>query len=182
MKIEYELRSEDVAAFNVDHLKRDNKLMKKLKRKRLIVTGLYMFSALICYILGDVFWPFALFLFFLGGLWWAFYLKWWEYKMKRQVIRTYKRRNQKKPEDKGMHELNFKDSYIYAKNEEDGGKVPWKDIFEAVIRDDYIFLYMSECDAIIIPRRRLDEEYLWGDLCDFVKETFAEHGHKPLTA
>lgn len=69
-------------------------------------------------------------------------------------------------------ELEFRPNGIWAKSDTYAGEIPWNAIERVVENTDYVFLYLSEDDAIIIPRREVESGVDWKELLDCVKEFF----------
>lgn len=163
MRISYKIKSEDIIAWNVQHLNQVPRLKKLQLRNRLIISSLYGLIAISWFIYEPAHWPFAWILMFLAVLWYLFYPTVSDYRMIKKIGKAFKDR------EFGVKELRFNDDGIWAKNGIREGDIPWVAIKRIVYSDQYIFIYLTEDDALIIPRNGIDDFISWEKLSDCIK-------------
>lgn len=163
MKIICEVKCEDVVAFNIQHLKKISGVKKVYLRNRNRISSLYGLIALGWLIYEPACWPFAWVLMFLAILWFFFYPKIWELRVAKKVRKVFKEKQSI------VNELEFSDDGIWAKNATKKGQIPWAAVKRIISGDRYIFLYLTEDDAIIIPRDGLEDFLSWEQLSDSIK-------------
>lgn len=169
-KIKYRLTSEDVASFNIDHLKRRPGWKKTNFIYRICMASMYAGTGIVWFLLSPGNWPVSWIFVFVAILWWCFYTKTWERRIRKQVLKAYKKQNRPIPEEQGVHELILNSEKIVAKHNNHEGAIRWDQILQAVVREDYAFLYMTDLDAIIIPKHGLQNVNDWRYLVAFIEK------------
>lgn len=167
MKITYTLTLEDVVAFNLEYIKTLSESVKTIKRNRLILPIVYGVIGVVVFLLQPEHFFLASFVLVLALLWYFFYPQVWERKTARALKKHLKKREDLRLG--GKHELEIKDKYIEAKSESRNGKVPWKEVRRIIVNKYYIYLFLTDRDAIIVPRERIEEAVVWEDFCKQVQ-------------
>lgn len=165
MKVSYKVKEEDIVTFNLWHLKTMPKLVKTRNRSRLLVSGFYGAIGVGFFAFDRSYWAFSWILIFLAVMWALFYPRVWERRLRKKVLKALKGR-----EDHGVHSLEFEDEGVVAKNDIKEGWIPWENILRIVETGEHIFLYITEDNAVIVPREGLDDEEEWNELCEEVRE------------
>lgn len=165
MKIRYQIGSEDVVAFNLQHLISLPAISKKHLKSRVILSVIYGLTALGLFIYDPGYWPFAWLLMFFAILWFIFYPKVWEQRLRRKILKALKDKQY------GLCELDLREDGIFAKNDKMEGFLSWQEIKKVVVTDNHIFIYLTEDDGIIISKSGLQEKDRvdWRRLCEWVR-------------
>lgn len=166
MKIIYTITNEDIVKFNIQHLSKLSRIKRVQKKNKVIISSLYIAIAIAWFICKPSHWPMAWILLFLGTLWYFFYPKVWERRMVKKINKIFKDKPCK------AQELEFRPNGIWAKSDSYRGEIPWNAIERVVENKNYLFLYLSEEDAIIIPRSEVESGVDWEELLDCIKEFF----------
>ncbi len=163
MKIRYQIASEDVAAFNLQHLNGLPAIKKRQLKSRVTLSVIYGLTALGLFIYEPGYWPFAWLLMFFAILWFIFYPKVWEQRLRKKILKALKDKQY------GLYELDLGPDGIFAKNDKMEGFLSWQKIKKIVVTDNHIFMYLTEDDGIIISKAGLEDTFDWGKLCERVK-------------
>jgi hypothetical protein len=167
MRISYTIKSEDIVAFNIQHL---NKLshIRRIKRKnKIIISTLYGAIALGWVVYKPMQWPMAWIVMFVGILWFYFYPKVWERGMVKKIKKIFK-------DKESRQELEFGHKGIWAKSDIKSGQIPKEEIKKIVENENYLFLYFNEENAIIIPKKEIEKNVKWEELLDCIKSVFGK--------
>lgn len=171
MNIRYKIAAEDVATFNLQHLKGLPAIRKKQLWHRIIVSGIYGLVAIGLFIYEPAFWPFAWLLMFFAILWFIFYPTVWQHRLRKKILKVFKNKQYT------TSEINFSSDGLFAKNNEKEVQIPWSNIKKLVHTDQHIFMYLTEDDGIIIPKAGLEKEVNWNELYEFIKKFMPDMGN-----
>lgn len=163
IKIRYKIGSEDVAAFNLQHLKEVPSLKKKQWRGRVILSLVYGLIAIALFVYEPAYWPFSWLLMFFAILWFIFYPGVWEQRVRKKVLKIAEKK------EYGVSELDFDEDGIAIKNDDMEGVMSWIHIKKVVQTDQHIFMYLTDEEAIIIPRAGLEDEVDWDELGGYIR-------------
>lgn len=163
MKIKYEVTCEDVMAFNIEHLKKTASIKKLQGRNRNAIASLYALIAIALFIYESTYWPFAWMLMFIAILWFLFYPKAWELRVTKKIRKIFK------DKESIVNELEFNNDGIRAKSAKQEGLIPWTAVKRIISGDQYLFLYLTDDDAIIIPRKEVEDFLIWEELSSCIK-------------
>lgn len=164
MKIQYKISSEDVAAFNLQHLKALPQTKKQLLKRRILLSAIYGLLAIALFIYEPGYWPFAWLLMFFAILWFIFYPSAWEYRVRKKILKAFKDKQYE------ISEIDFSKDGIWVKNDQREGFLNWADLKKVMMTNEHIFMYLTEDDGIIISRAGLKKDVYWEKLCMFIKE------------
>lgn len=164
MKIRYKIEGEDAVAFNVQHICRLPKIRRLQLRDRIIISALYGLIAIGLFIYEPLYWPFAWLLMFGGIVCFLFYPKVCERRIRTKISRTFKNK------EYGMYELELTSEGIFAKNDIKEGYIHWAGVKKIIKNDQHVFLYLTEDDAIIIPKDGIEADASWEDLNDCINQ------------
>lgn len=152
MKVQYELTKEDYISFNMHHLNNSKTGKQALLKQRFIVPMVYIFIPFILARITSIsllFWllPFLI----LIVLWIAFYPRY---------FRSYTRKNIIKMLDEGKNEamfgtvsLELKELGMVEDSKLGESKINWSSVEKIDETKDYIYIYISSINAIVIPMR-----------------------------
>lgn len=161
MKIMYKMDSDDVVAFNLEHLRVSEKMKKKVWRGRLGLSFIYGVIAVFLLIYNRDFWPFSWLLIFFSILWFVFYSRVLELRVRKKILKAYRGR------EYSLYELDLNGQRMMVTV---GGRsecIDWEKVKRLVQTGEHIFMYFSEEDAVIVPRKKLIKGD-WGQLNEFI--------------
>lgn len=171
MKIAYQLSLEDIIAFNVGHVSRSQKVQSKIRRNRFLIPFVYGVVALGLLALNTQFWPVSWFFGFLAVLWFIFYPQVWKQRVVSQVKKRYK-----EVDFNASHyayELEFQKEGILASNAAHTNLLPWAKIINIEETVNHLFLFFTEDDGMIIPKKDFIEDNSWSEVIRVIKELHA---------
>lgn len=167
MKISYTIRAEDRVMFNIQHLNKSSRIEKIKSKNRIILSILYGVIGLILIIYKPEYWPMTWIMIFLGILWYFFYPIVWKRGMIKKLKKMYTERE-------SWQELEFRPQGIWARSNIRSGEIPKEAIKKIIKNEHYLFLYLNEEDAIIIPRREIEKDFAWEELLSCINEIFGK--------
>jgi len=168
MRITYTLTLEDIIIFNLEYIKSLPESVKTVKRNRLILPIIYGMIGVIVFLWQPAHAFLGGFAIILAVLWYFFYPQVWERKTARALKKHLKKR-----EDLhlgGKHQLEIKDKCLEAKSNSRNGTIPWKEVKRIIINTNYFYLFLTDKDAIIVPRSRIIENIPWETVCKLVEK------------
>lgn len=168
MKIEYTLELEDIVLYNLKYIRSLPESLKSIKRNRWILPLIYGSIGVAILGVTPEHWLMGGFLVLLSGLWFKFYPSVWDQKTARQLKRHFKKRDDLNL--KTLNTINFKGDCFEVKSSSREGKIHWNQVIKAESDNLYIYLYLTEEDAIIIPKSRIDDKSKWEALVALVSE------------
>lgn len=162
-EIEYEVREQDLFAFNDHQLQNSEQLRKTMRRHQGTVPGILMVIALVLWF----YYQDTLSSMYVGitGVAWGFltplYLKW---SARRQIQSMFTA--EEKACIVGNYKLRVEKNALVEVSREGESKVKWGDILRVEVTKQYAFIFVTLDSALIVPRATVKS----GDLHEFVKE------------
>lgn len=163
MKIRYKINSEDVAAFNMQHLKGLPAIKRQQLKHRILLSVVYGLIAVGLFIYEPGYWPFAWLLMFFAVLWYVFYPRVWEHRVRKKILKLYKDKHY------GVCELDVGTDGIRVKNDKMEGSLGWDRVKRVVTTDRHIYMYLTEDDGIIISKDGVEACVDWEELVAAVR-------------
>ncbi|MGZ8217069.1 YcxB family protein [Methylomagnum sp.] len=162
-EIEYELREQDLLAFNDHQLQSSGKLGSTLRRHQGTVPGILMVIALVMLFYYEDTLS-AMYVGFTGAAWGVLtplYLKW---NARRQIRGMYT--EDEKARIVGVYKLRTTSDALVEIGREGESRVKWGDILRIEATKKYAFIFVTIDSALIVPRATVKN----GDLHEFVKD------------
>jgi hypothetical protein len=69
--------------------------------------------------------------------------------------------------------LSFDESEIHSVSEIGEGKIIWTSVDKIIVNEDYIYIYISAVNAIIIPKRAFSDDRQRNDFIDYIQRNHA---------
>lgn len=162
-EIEYELREQDLIAFNEFQLKKSDAIQKRMRRHQILLPG---FLALIAMVVWLYFQDTLAFMYIgLLALFWAvatpLYFRW---STRRQIRKLYS--EEEKLNLFGVNRLRIEPRQLVEINRNGESGIGWDEVLRIETNRHYAFLFIGIDSALIIPRATVKT----GDLHEFVKE------------
>ena len=161
-EIEYEVREQDLLAFNEHMLKNSDRVQKTLRRHQTIAPAFFVVLALILFFyMKDI--PSAIYLGIFASAWGVgvpMYMKW---NLRKQYMGMYSAED--KAKILGRYKLRVDRLNLVEITPEGETKQPWSEILRVEVEKKYAFVFVSAHSALIIPRATVSQ----GDLHEFVK-------------
>ena len=162
-EIEYEVREEDLIAFNEFQLHQTESLQKMLRRHQAIVPGIFGLIAMgVLYFLKDI--PAGLLMGSIAAAWGTgvpYYLKW---SWRKQIKQLYT--DEDKAKVMGHYKLRILTHELVEITDSGESRIHWKDVLRVDLDKKYAFIFVSLDSALIIPRATVKK----GNLHEFVKQ------------
>lgn len=162
-EIEYEVREQDLLAFNDHQLKNSEGLQKSLRRHQGFVPGLLAVIAMFLWF----YYQDTLSAIYVGitavawGLLSPLFLKW---QMRNQIRKMYT--EEEKACILGNYKLRSEASALVEVSKSGESRVSWADILRVEVTKRYAFIFVTMDTALIVPRDTVKS----GDLHEFVKD------------
>jgi hypothetical protein len=163
VEIEYELREQDLIAFNEHQLKNSKALQKTLRRHQATIPGILVLIALFLWFYYQDTLS-AIYAGITAGVWGVLaplYIKW---NSRRQVRAMYT--DEVKASVLGTYKLRIEPDALVEIGREGESRVKWADILRVETSKHYAFVFVTLDSALIIPMAAVKS----GDLKEFVKE------------
>lgn len=161
-EIEYEVREQDLIAFNEHLLSNSEHIQKIMRRHQAIAPGIFVVLALLLFFyLKDI--PSAIYVGLIASAWGVFvplYLKW---NMRQQIRRMYT--EEEKACILGRYKLRVEPKELVEINDKGETRLSWREILRVESEKKYTYVYVGESTALIIPRATVAQ----GNLHEFVK-------------
>jgi len=162
-EIEYELREQDLIAFNEFQLKKSDAIQKRMRRHQILLPG---FLAIIAMVVWLYFQDTLAFMYIgLLALFWAvatpLYFRW---STRRQIRKLYS--EEEKLNLFGSNRLRIEPHQLVEINRNGESGIGWDEVLRIETNRHYAFLFIGIDSALIIPRATVKT----GDLHEFVKE------------
>lgn len=162
-EIEYEIREQDLIAFNEHQLQKSEKIQKVMRRHQSILPGIIVVIAMFLFFyFKDI--PSATYvgLIALGwGLGIPLFIRWG---LRRQIRKMYS--DEEKANILGRCALRIEKDQLVEINAQGESRMPWADILRVEATKKYAFIFISTNAALIVPRATTTK----GNLHEFVKE------------
>lgn len=163
LEIEYELREQDLIAFNEHQLQDSKVVQKKLRLHQATIPGVLVLVALLLWFYYQDTLS-AMYAGITAGIWGVLaplYIKW---SNRRQLCRLYT--DEVKETVLGVYTLRITPSALVEIGRVGESQVKWSDILRIESTKHYAFIFVSLDSALIIPRATIKN----GDIHEFVKE------------
>lgn len=162
-EIEYEVREQDLIAFNEHQLKASEPLQKVMRRHQSVVPGIIVLLALFMFFFyKDI--PSAMFV-GVVGLTWGFgvpaFLQW---SWRKQVRAMYS--EEEKACVLGRYRLRIEPDCLVEINDRGESRLPWAEILRVEATKKHAFIFVSPNAALIVPRKAVSK----GNLHEFIKK------------
>jgi len=161
-EIEYEVREQDLIAFNEHQLQSSENLQKTMRRHQAVMPGFIVVIAMFLFFyFKDI--PSAMYvgLIALGwGLGVPLYLKW---SLRQQIKKMYSA--EEKACILGRNTLRIERDQLVEINARGESRIAWADVLRVESTKKYAFVFVSTDAALIIPRGTVSK----GNLHEFVK-------------
>ena len=161
-EIEYEVREQDLIAFNEHQLQSSESLQKTMRRHQAVMPGFIVVIAMFLFFyFKDI--PSAMYvgLIALGwGLGVPLYLKW---SLRQQIKKMYSA--EEKACILGRNTLRIERDQLVEINARGESRIAWADVLRVESTKKYAFVFVSTDAALIIPRATVSK----GNLHEFVK-------------
>ena len=157
MKITYQLETEDYIHFNLFQIHHSEKLSKRLAIQRIIVVVLFALLALLAYFFLNYFTLIVVGLLLLISIFWYLYFPTFS---KNQVIRATER-TVARGDLSGLFdeiELEINAEGVREKVQSNEHLAQWTTIQSVNFTTEAIYFFISQTNAIIIPKRTLTQE------------------------
>jgi len=162
-EIEYEVREQDLIAFNEHQLEGSERLQKTMRRHQAVMPAIIVAICLfIFFYYRDV-----LAATYVGilAVAWGFgapaFLKW---SWRRQIKQLYS--EEEKACVLGRYSMRIERDALVEVNANGESKIPWNEVLRVEVSKKYAFIFISLDSALIIPRATVSR----GDLHEFVKK------------
>lgn len=162
-EIEYEVREQDLLAFNEQQLQNSQRLQKTLRRHQAMIPGLLMLIALFLWFYYQNTLS-AIFVAITGAAWGVLsplYLRW---SIRRQFRQMYTA--EEKACVLGTYRLRTEPDALVEISGQGESRVKWGEILRVETTKHHAFIFVSIDTALIVPRATVKT----GDLHEFVKE------------
>lgn len=159
MEITHRLETKDYIQFNLFQIQYSENLRKRLAIQRVVVSLLFSLVALLSFVFLSRFSLLVTGIFLLISLFWYLYFPTFS---KNQVVKSTEKtiasghlstlfdEVRLKVDSRGIDELTSRGSHLKS----------WSDIQSIKQTKDYLYLYMTQASALIIPKRNLKKEEL----------------------
>ncbi len=167
-EIEYELREEDLVAFNEMRLKDNTEIQATLRKNRLFVPSVIIFIAMFYYFYyNDTSTPY--YITFIAVAWGFVSPYMIKMDMRRQILESYTK--EEREDILGEHKLVIGQEHLIDKAPNDKHKFLWEDMVRVEYAKQAVYIYIALDSAIIIPVETVKS----GNL-----EKFAEQAEKMI--
>lgn len=162
-EIEYEVREQDLIAFNEHQLARSEHVQKMLRRHQSVLPGIIGVIAIILFfyfkdLLSAVY---VALIAVAWGLGVPLYIRWG---LRRQLRKMYT--EEEKACILGRNTLRIEPKELIEINVQGESRMPWADVLRVESTKKYAFVFISTDAALIIPRSTVSK----GNLHEFIKE------------
>lgn len=162
-EIEYEVREQDLLAFNEQQLKNSARLQKTLRRHQGTIPGMLMVIALFVWFYFQNTLS-AIFVALSGAAWGVLaplYMKW---NIRQQFRRMFT--DEEKASILGTYRLRIEPDALVEISKQGESRVKWADILRVETTKHYAFIFVTRDTALIVPRATMKA----GNLVEFVTE------------
>lgn len=162
-EIEYEIREQDLIAFNEHQLQSSKDLQKILRRHQATIPGILVLVALFLWFYYQDTLS-AIYAGITAGAWGVLaplYIKW---NSRRQVLQMYT--DEVKAAILGTYKLRIEPDALVEIGRGGESRLRWEDVLRVETTKRYAFIFVTIDSALIIPRATVKS----GDLHEFVKE------------
>ncbi|QSA98595.1 YcxB family protein [Methylococcus sp. EFPC2] len=162
-EIEYEVREQDLIAFNEHQISESQATQKFMRRHQAVVPGVIVsISLLLFFYYKDI--PTALFAGVVGVLWGSGVPAYFKWSWRKQVRAMYT--EEEKTCILGHYTLRTEPKELVEISERGESRIAWDDILRVEVTKRHVFIFVSSTAALIIPRKAVKK----GELHTFVKE------------
>ena len=162
-QIEYEVREQDLVAFNEHQLKNSASWQKTLRRHQAIFPGMIALIALFLWFYYQDTLS-AIYVGVIGVLWGVFTPFYFRGSLRRQLRKMYS--DEERACALGTYTLRAEPHVLVEVNRSGESRVKWSDVLRVETTKKYAFLFVDIDTALIIPRATVKK----GDLHEFIKE------------
>lgn len=162
-EIEYELREEDLIAFNEFQIGKSEAIQKRMKRHQVLLPGLLAIVALVVWLYFQDSLAF-MYISVLSLFWAATSFVYFRWSTRRQIRNLYT--EEEKLNLFGPNRLRIEPAKLVEINRNGESDITWDEVLRIETTRKYAFIFISLDSALIIPRATVKQ----GDLHEFVKE------------
>jgi hypothetical protein len=164
IEIEYDVREQDLIAFNEHQLHNSEPVQKLLKRHQTVVPSIFAaIATLVLLLLRDI--PASIVMGIAAALWGGLvplYLKW---SWRKQIGKMYSESD--KAQVLGHYTLRLLPKELVEITDKGESRIPWQDVLRVEVAKNYAFIFVSLDSALIIPRATVNKA---ANLHEFVKQ------------
>lgn len=163
IEIEYEVREQDLLAFNEHQLRNSESLQKALRRHQAIIPGIMVVISLFLwfYYQDSLSAIYVAMMAIAWGFLTPMYYKW---SLRKQIRKMYT--EEETACIVGSYKMRVEPKALVEINRQGESHVPWADLLRIETNKNYAFVFVGIDTALIIPRKTVKK----GDLHEFVKE------------
>jgi len=162
-QIEYEVREQDLVAFNEHQLRDSASWQKTLRRHQAIFPGIMALIALFLWFYYQDTLS-AIYVGVIAALWGILTPLYFKGSLRRQLRKMYS--DEEKACILGTYTLRAEPHVLVEVNQKGESRVKWSDVLRVETTKKYAFLFVGIDTALIIPRATVKK----GDLHEFIKE------------
>jgi hypothetical protein len=162
-EIEYEVREQDLIAFNEHQLQGSEKLQKTLRRHQGTIPGILVLLAMFLWFYYQDTLS-AIYVGITAAVWGALTPLYFKWSTRRQIRKMYS--EEEKACILGTYKLRTEPNSLVESSREGESRLKWEDILRVEMTKRYAFIFVTMDTALIVPRSTVKA----GDLHEFVKE------------
>jgi hypothetical protein len=162
-EIEYEIREQDLLAFNDHQMKSSERLQKTMRRHQATIPAVMILISLIIWFYYQDSLS-AIWVAISGGAWGLlvpYYLRW---DARNQIKKFYT--DELKSSVLGTYKLRAESKHLVEIGSGGESRIKWSDILRIETTRNYAFIFVTLDSALIVPRKTVKS----GNLHEFVKE------------
>ncbi|MDD5033677.1 MAG: YcxB family protein [Methylococcaceae bacterium] len=161
-EIEYEVREQDLIAFNEHQLKDSERVQKTINRHQAMVPAVFFVIAMVLlFYFKDI--PSSIYVGLIAAAWGVLvplYLRW---NIRKQLHRMIT--EEEKASSVGRHRLRVEQGSLVEVHSGGESKLPWSKVLRIEAEKKYAFIFIGLDSALIVPRATVST----GNLHEFVK-------------
>ena len=157
MELNYELTKEDYVDFNMYHVKNSKGIKKTIFMQRYVISLMFLIIPIAIWILKKE--TFNI-LYIICPLFWVVWILFYDKAFDKSIVKKINRMLDKSINSGliGMHNINIENGEIIEKTSSGYIKNNIRDINEIQETKDHIFIYVSNNNAYVIPKRTFKSE------------------------
>lgn len=162
-EIEYEVREQDLIAFNEHQINESAPMQKVMRRHQSVVPGLIVaMSLLMFFYFKDI--PSAIYIGIIGVCWGLGIPAFFKWSWRRQVRAMYT--EEEKTCVLGRYTLRVEPEALVEISASGESRIAWEQVLRVEVTKHHAFVFVSSTSALIVPRKTLSK----GDLHAFIKD------------
>jgi hypothetical protein len=162
-EIEYEIREQDLLAFNDHQLKNSERVQKTMRRHQATIPAFLVLVALVAlFYFQDTL--AALWVGASAALWGGLVPLWLKWNTRNQIRKLYT--DEVKAAVLGRFKLRTETHHLVEVTKQGESRIKWSDILRVETNKNYAFIFVTMDSALILPKATVKS----GNIVDFVKE------------